>query len=225
MSEKAMQKKPRKLCTSCQRPVVACICRFTVNVDNKIKVIVLQHPDEVLHTKGTVSLLAKSLTKCEVIIGEDFSNNKQFFSVLSEYEALLLYPTEYSQELSYDILNTKKVTKNNKPLCLIILDATWRKAYKMFMLSKLLQTLPQIHLPEKLANSGEYIIRKVAKKNALSSLEACCYGLTFVDFITNVQDNEQCLKMPTHYSGVYQPLINKFKEFNQFQLSFISDVE
>ncbi len=225
MSEKTIQKKTRKMCSSCQRPEVACICRFTIRIDNKIKVVVLQHPDEVKHVKGTISLLAKSLQNCEVIVDESFSNNIQLSYVLNHYQPILLYPSKTSKTLSYDVIYNKEQGVLDKPLCLIILDATWRKAYRMFMSSKLLQTLPQAHLPDELANSGQYVIRKVAKKNALSSLEACCYGLTLVDFIINVQHNDQRLKMPMHYSDIYQPLINKFKEFNQFQLSFIPDIE
>jgi DTW domain-containing protein YfiP len=86
---------------------------------------------------------------------------------------------------------------------LILLDGTWKKAYKMFKLSKNLCGLPQISLPEALASAGQYHIRKVAKKNALSSLEACCYALELFE------KNDK-----------YQQLIDKFVEFNAFQLSF-----
>ena len=114
-----------------------------------------------------------------------------------------------------------QLENSTKELCLIILDGTWKKAYRMFALSENLQSLPQVCLPESLANSGEYVIRKVAKKNALSSLEACCYALALlernpVSYIdSNIVPNVEHLDLHR-----YQPLLNKFSQFNQFQLSF-----
>lgn len=215
----------RALCHQCQRPENACICQFITLVDNNIHVVVLQHPSEVSQTKGTVALLAKSLQSCQVIVGEDFTNDEQLQQVITQYQALLLYPSENSQELSMSLNNlpqshlpqdkqqqdnhqqdkqiSKQTIDGEKPYCLIILDGTWKKAYKMFMLCQILKQIPQICLPESLANSGQYQIRKVAKRNALSSLEACCYALTLLEG-----------------TDKYQKLITQFVAFNQFQLSF-----
>ena len=205
----------RILCHHCQRPKKSCICTFITPVKNNTHVVVLQHPSEVSQTKGTVALLAKSLQFCQVIIDENFTDNEEFLKVLAQYHGLLLYPSDKAQELSGspgDLLKynavarksyIKEVNEQTKPYCLIILDGTWKKAYKMFMLSQTLQQLPQVCLPESLANSGRYYIRKVAKKNALSSLEACCYALSFFET-----------------SEKYEKLLTKFNDFNQFQLSF-----
>jgi len=225
----------RILCQNCQRPEVACVCKFITPIANDIHVVVLQHPSEISQTKGTVTLLANSLHSCQIIVGENFTDNDDLSQVLSQYHGVLLYPSEHAQELSgslkcflqsnalqshyerkYDsvdknepiakpkrkMLNETSIEKT-KSYCLIIIDGTWKKAYKMVMLSKTLQQLPQVCLPESLANAGQYHIRKVAKKNALSSLEACCYALSFFEG-----------------SDKYQKLLTKFNDFNQFQLSF-----
>lgn len=212
----------RTLCQQCLRPSKACICNFITSIENTIPVIVLQHPKEVNHTKGTIALLASSLSNCQIIVGDDFSENEELNEVLSSFNPLLLYPSEHAQELPiltvqqlssplkgnhYDMLSTDKKS------CLIILDGTWKKAYKMLMLSKNLQALAHVCLPEKLANSGEYLIRKVAKANALSSLEATCYALALLDCYDKKQPFSQTLKH-------YKPLLDKFTQFNQFQLSF-----
>ncbi len=229
----------RTLCPNCIRPQNACICSFITPIDNDIHVVVLQHPSEISQTKGTVTLLAKSLLSCQVIIGENFTDNEPFLHVLTKFQGLLLYPSEQAQELSGSVsrlLQQKELQSHSdgnnegnykashesshktshetkqinitlkqqiKPYCLIILDGTWKKSYKMFMLSQTLQQLPHVCLPESLANTGQYYIRKVAKKNALSSLEACCYALGLLE------GNDK-----------YQKLLMKFNDFNQFQLSF-----
>jgi len=246
----------RVLCQQCQRPTKACICQFTVPITNTIPVVVLQHPNEVNHSKNTVALLTGSLAHCQVIVGEDFSDNQALTAILSQYNALLLYPSEQAQVLTLsETVNSqttmpvgKPVTlsensQQSKEMCLIIIDGTWKKAYRMLMLSKNLQSMVHVCLPEELANKGQYLIRKVAKANALSSLEACCYALAILESSVNVNDDiakgvdtsEPALSS-VHNSGLtenkdqnnsqtvdlrgYQDLLNKFAQFNQFQLSF-----
>jgi DTW domain-containing protein YfiP len=248
----------RKLCNRCQRPEKACICAFTSEVENVIKVIVLQHPQEVKQTKGTISLLKNSLTRCEVIIGEYFSeismeqkaekktkvnNNaksniaqseqadtqaadaftasRRLKELLENNHCLLLYPGEQAKVIEPDLVASLTRTQTTesirkKTLCLIVLDGTWKKAYRMFMLSPMLQALTQVTLPESIASAGRYQIRKVTKKNALSSLEACCYALMLIE---NQGQLEAILDKSK--SQNYQKLLAKFDDFNQFQLGFV----
>ena len=214
----------RKLCLSCQRPALACICQFSTPVSNDTHVVVLQHPSEVKQVKGTIALLATSLNSCQVIVGEDFSNNEILSGIVKQYKPLLLYPGEKSKTLSKQLITELKNKDSNdnehnkqrvtKPLCLIILDGTWKKAYRILMLSTNLQKIPQICLPDYLANAGQYHIRKVAKKNALSSLEATCYALAMLDAV------DHSVPVSPEKMGKYQDLLNKFNAFNLFQLSF-----
>ncbi len=212
----------RILCSNCHRPERGCICSFTTEIDNDIHVVVLQHPSEVSQTKGTIALLAKSLRSCQVIIGEDFSNNECFAQVMEQYRPVLLYPGERAKtliddgvrQLSDTLPNMKKSIEKDKPLCLVVLDGTWKKAYRMYMVSSNLQQLIQVCLPDELANSGQYHIRKVAKKNALSSLEASCYALALLE------EASDTFRISPDNAGKYQPLLDKFYQFNQFQLSF-----
>ncbi len=213
----------RILCQQCHRPIIACICNFICKIDNPTSVLVLQHPSEVKQTKGTVALLSRSLCNSQVLVGEDFSQDNEFNAILAHHQALLLYPSTQAQVLSFtknelNSTNANSDEKNKKPRLLIILDGTWKKAYRMFMLSSNLQPLEQVCLPDMLANSGRYLIRKVAKKNALSSLEACCFALALLENelnkkkLNNMESGIDC--------GLYQVLLNKFAQFNQFQLSF-----
>lgn len=215
----------RSLCTQCQRPSSACICSFIVKTENETSVLILQHPSEVKESKGTVALLQRSLTCCRVLIGENFSENLELNELLSCHRVLLLFPGGDAKELSEKYIfdrNTNIEQDENSKTLLVILDGTWKKAYKIFMLSKNLHMLPQVCLPDVLANNGKYLIRKVAKKNALSSLEATCYALAILEGELNdclsiyISDN----KKQVIDCGRYQPILNKFSQFNKFQLSF-----
>lgn len=219
----------RILCLCCQRPKKACICSFSADIANNIHLVVLQHPSEVSQTKGTVALLAKSLQSCQVIVGEDFDKEAHFLQMMQQYQLILLYPGEKAQTLDQHVVtqltSLDKTKLDAKPLCLVILDGTWKKAYRMFMLSTILQQLPQVSLPDHLANAGQYLIRKVAKKNALSSLEASCYALAILEQSTEqiynkTEQGADAQPITPKHAGKYQPLLEKFQQFNQFQLSF-----
>ena len=192
----------RKVCQQCQRPKVSCLCAFVTLIDNKIEVVILQHPSEVQQAKATVPLLSKSLTQCQVIVDEDFSHNEQLNELISRYgqRCLLLYPSEHAIEMKH---LTQDANFDLDNICLVILDGTWKKAYRMLMLSTNLHQLTAITLP---ANTkGQYRIRKTAKNNALSTLEACYH----------------CLKFLENDDKKYQVLIDNFVKFNDFQLSFV----
>jgi len=203
----------RILCQQCHRPKVTCICAFVSKIVNTVPVIVLQHPHEVKQSKGSLTLLANSLNQCTVIVGEDFSENTQLNQLLAQYRkhAYLLYPHEQAITLqktttSTNLVNQPFLLKNDEssanPACLILIDATWKKAYRMFMLSNNLQQLTKLQLPQ--GYQSHYVIRKTSVTNGLSTLEACCYALGLIE------QNE----------SKYLSLIDKFKEFNHFLLSF-----
>ncbi|MBL4940821.1 MAG: DTW domain-containing protein [Colwellia sp.] len=217
----------RNLCLSCQRPVKACICAFFCEINNEIPVLVLQHPSEVKQSKGTVALLQHSLNFCQVIVGENFTEHTGLNEILTQHQVLLLYPGEQAVDVSLvaSFFTQKgKIIEKQKPPLLIMLDGTWKKTYRMFMLSKNLHSLSQVCLPDFLANNGQYLIRKVAKNNALSSLEAVCYALALLEgelTENGITKKRAVATKPSINCGRYQPLLDQFSQFNQFQLAFI----
>ena len=189
----------RTLCQGCQRPLINCICSFCVATENTFPIVILQHPKEVKHSKGSLPLLANSLTQCQVIIDENFTHNETLNDILASKQAFLLYPHE--KALLLEDKNT--VAKlNEQQSCLVLIDATWRKAYRMYMLSKNLHGLPKLQLPA--GYRSLYTIRKTSVKNGLSTLEACCYALSLLE---NNEDK-------------YKALLEGFTRFNEQTLSF-----
>lgn len=200
----------RILCQQCHRPEKACICAFAIKTDNHIHVVVLQHPTEVKQSKGTVALLQQALVNCEVIVGESFDDTDNLSALLSHYgdQIALLYPSENAIELEFsskqrpDTHTGELSIETNNIKCIVILDGTWKKSYRMFMLNPSLHDIQHLVLPSGIESL--YHIRKTKKDGALSSLEACCHALA------RLENNR----------GKYQPLLNNFVKFNQFQQSF-----
>ncbi|WP_286235492.1 tRNA-uridine aminocarboxypropyltransferase [Thalassotalea sediminis] len=190
----------RVICQRCQKPQVSCICQLFVAVDNDIDVIVLQHPSEVKQNKGSVTLLKESLSHCTVIQGEVFSDNAMYQALVTDLsaETALLYPSDkavLANELT--MISAQEATTKVQIKRLILLDGTWKKAYRMYMSNPALHDLNHLTLPDDI--ECMYEARSTKKKGALSTLEAACHALSQLEY--------NAIK--------YQPLLHSFKRFNQ----------
>jgi DTW domain-containing protein YfiP len=164
----------RSFCTECDFLKSRCLCDTLKVIPNNVHLIVLQHPSETKHPLNTVRIMKKSFKEMTVMIGEDFSNNLRLNTLLSEpnNSCALLYPGDDAV-----VLNN---TESHKEIThLILLDGTWRKAKKIFMLSKNLHVLPSIKLA--LETTSDYRIRKAPSDQSLSTLEAATSALNFLE--------------------------------------------
>ncbi|NRA60992.1 MAG: DTW domain-containing protein [Psychrobium sp.] len=170
----------REQCTRCLRAKTACLCHTITPLNSQLSLIILQHPSEVKHAKGTAKIVELSLSSCKIIVGEDFSDNADFNEILnaSDKNTWLLYPAndaisvnELKQQLS---VQTQQA--NLADVQVIVLDGSWKKAYKMYCLNPRLAALPCIGLD--VSNESNYRIRKSSRSDSLSTLEACHALLT-----------------------------------------------
>ena len=164
----------RAFCTECDFLKTRCLCDTLKVIPNNVHLIVLQHPSETKHPLNTVRIMKKSFKEMTIIIGEDFSSEIRLNTLLSEpnNSCALLYPGVNAITLNNSEAN-KKITH------LILLDGTWRKAKKIFMLSKNLHSLPSIKLS--LLTSSDYRIRKAPSDQSLSTLEAATRALAYIE--------------------------------------------
>ncbi|HIJ63105.1 MAG TPA: DTW domain-containing protein [Rhodospirillaceae bacterium] len=56
-------------CAICQKPAELCVCAETEKIDNRIEVLILQHPQEQDKTLGTARLLAHQLSRAQLKVG------------------------------------------------------------------------------------------------------------------------------------------------------------
>lgn len=156
---------------SCLRPVKACICQWVRPVANRVELLLLQHPLEQDHAKGTATLLQLSLQHCRIWVGEVFDPQELATLVVgqsADQSTWLLYPDDHPPAGEGSMA---------PPACrrLVVLDATWRKSRKMLLLNPLLQQLPRLTLSEPPAS--RYAIRKAHQSHQLSTLEASVLAL------------------------------------------------
>lgn len=165
--------KKRAVCPHCEFIRARCLCDTLKLIDNKTQIIILQHPSEMGHALNTVALMKKSFMKMDVFIGEDFSEHLELNSLIEHHQETigLIFPTEKKVELH--TFPKRKLTH------LLFLDGTWKKAYKMYRLSKNLHQLLTFSLvPTK---PGQYKIRSSHFEQGVSTLEATICALLYIE--------------------------------------------
>ncbi len=153
----------RSYCTACLRPQSACICGCVRHVHSNVEVLILQHPAEVLHAKGTARLLRLCLPNSRIVVGEVFddTNLRAMLSAGGKHAALL-YP-------SLDDAPPELGAVGN--LRLVVLDATWQNSRRLLRLNPALHSLPRVAFthPEPTRYSA---IRLAHAPHQLSTIEA-----------------------------------------------------
>lgn len=163
----------RNYCIHCQYPQSACLCAAIKPMLTKTGVIVMQHPSEVDHAKNTVRLMQLVMPSIKVVVGEtadDFKSLKQYLACQAK-PVYLVYPGDNSQTVTQAMAASDAI--------IILLDGTWRKAYKILQSNPWLLDYPALHLEVEYASN--YIIRKAKRPDSLSTLEATALLLSSLD--------------------------------------------
>jgi DTW domain-containing protein YfiP len=169
--------------------------------------LILQHPLEAKHAKGSARLLHLCLPNSHLLIGEVFEQQELATLLHSPDEqrkyTILLYPdTPDDADIAPPTTPIDLTPTSPEELRLVVLDGTWRKSRKMLYANPLLQSLPRLALRD--APASQYLIRKARGAHQLSTLEATCYALM------QLERNE----------AKYAPLLNSFNSFVTQQLLY-----
>lgn len=183
----------RATCPRCLRPLRTCFCALLPRIASDVELVILQHPLEERHAKGTARMLHLALPGSQLLVGETFAAS----AVLSDRRHnVLLYPGAPAAPLA-------GLQSNPAALRLLILDGTWRKTRLLLHTHPFLQTLPRLALSDLPASA--YHIRKAEAGHQLSTLEAACTALS------------QLERQPQRY----QPLLDAFATFVQRYRQFV----
>ncbi|WP_460805655.1 tRNA-uridine aminocarboxypropyltransferase [Microbulbifer agarilyticus] len=162
---------PREICPTCQRPRNMCYCGALVRIPSRIKVLIIQHPQEQKHPFNTGRMAHLCLDSSELVIAETLS--EESLKQLLKPRSALLYPS-----LSW--LPPVAAIEPGSPQGaaleqLVVIDATWRKSKKMLHLQPLLQQLPRVSFSGDM--SSNYQVRKSSMENSLSTIESIALAM------------------------------------------------
>ena len=145
---------------------MTCYCHQIKHYNIDSQIIILQHPTETKHPLNSAKIAELSLDKCKIIIGEDFSDNIELKSILSNNQCALVFPSDEN------VIATSNFKQFDK---FIFIDGTWKKAKKILYMNQKLANLPRLTIDTNL--KSKYKIRKVPKDSYLSTLEAICFTI------------------------------------------------
>jgi DTW domain-containing protein len=175
----------RPLCQTCKRPLPVCYCSALVNIANKVKVLIIQHPLEEKHPFNTGRMANLCLNNSELIIAEQFSDTE--LDTILAIPSALLYPslpwlpeTDKADRAENTVAsNTTENRPKHRIQQLIVIDATWRKSKKILHLNPRLQILTRMSLSGDLKSN--YQIRKTSIADGLSTLESIVKAMAILE--------------------------------------------
>ncbi|WP_421853999.1 tRNA-uridine aminocarboxypropyltransferase [Marinomonas sp.] len=165
-----MKSAKRTHCDDCLFLADQCICQWIPELSTRLTILILQDPKEAQHAKNTVSLLSLGLSSVECISTE---NQDVLMSTLRKIDPAkwrLVFPSD--EAVSIESLEADSAAEIEG---LILLDATWRKAKKLYFTEPLLHAFNAVCFSQ--PPVGQYSIRKSPSVESLSTLEACAYAI------------------------------------------------
>ena len=187
--------KKRALCPECKKAMSACICKYITSIDNQHFIHILQHPSEEKKAIGTARILDLSLQSSKITTAEVF--NESEFDINNCY---LVFPDELAIPAEQFVDNKKQIINAQKQF--ILLDGSWKKAYKLLMLNPFLQKLPKISI--NINQKSAYRIRKSPREDGLSTVEAGYYLLSQLE-----NNNEKFKPLLSAFSNMIDDQIAK----------------
>lgn len=140
----------------------------------RFEVVLVYHPKEIIKPSNTGHVIQRSLPEyTKELIWHRHTLTQQFSELSSDYETVLLYPSEDAIPLEQ---YCKKQGDSQKPIRLVVIDSTWQQSQKIILQSPALQALPKVklvHLPK-----SQYELRKNQKPMGLCTLESVAEALS-----------------------------------------------
>lgn len=156
-------------CLTCRRPQTVCLCEHVYPIKTNTKFVILMHPKEYKKVKiATGRLTHLQLENSEILVDINFSQNKRLNELIRSHNSFVLYPNEESLNLT-EIQEEKPKELTDETL-IIVIDATWYLAKKMYKESKNLHALRSISFAHN--KISEFKIKQQPFPKCLSTIES-----------------------------------------------------
>lgn len=187
----------RAFCYQCHRAKVACLCDRIDKQHNQVKIVVLQHPDETSQAKGSAIIAELGLQQYTCWVGENFTEHQQLTQLIRNQASTtaILFPSDQAVKLQAgEPVDVQGIDT------LLVIDATWRKARKIWQINPQLHQLQCLRLSPEIPS--QYRIRKIPGDAYLSTVESIV----------------EALRLLENRPQSYQPLLDLFAQMIDFQI-------
>ena len=155
-------------CYGCYRPLDRCFCSNIPRIENKTRILILQHMRERFHPFNTARIVRRALSNSDLIA----QHSEQLIDTLSAFDFSsgtgLLYPGDNAKPLD-------DLKPSERPTQLIILDGTWHHAKTLIRDIPKLQSVPRFSFSS--TEPSRYRIRREPHLECLSTIEATVAAL------------------------------------------------
>ncbi|MGM4918141.1 DTW domain-containing protein [Tardiphaga sp. 813_E8_N1_3] len=172
------------VCPHCQKPMPLCICDSITPIDNKIELLILQHPQEQDAALATARVAAQHFKKATVKIGLSWPSLAKALGkpVADPQRWAILYlgsakVTDYETDRDILAIDRKGQAEENQKALLkdiqgiVLLDGTWSQAKALWWRNAWMLKCQRVILgPEKPSLYGK--LRREPRKDGLSTIEA-----------------------------------------------------
>lgn len=170
-------------CPRCLKPAELCVCEGIVPIDNKIELLILQHPQEQDRALGTARLTAMHFKNATLKIGLSWPSLSKILgrTVDPARWAILYLGSSKVAELETDrdiaVIDRKGQLEDSQTAILkslegiILLDGTWSQAKALWWRNAWMLKCRRVILgPSRPSRYGK--LRKEPRRDGLSTLEA-----------------------------------------------------
>jgi DTW domain-containing protein YfiP len=160
-------------CESCQLAQFACICPWRPSLSARCEFVLLMHRDEVFKPTNTGRLIADVMpAQTHVFCWSRTEPDADLVALLNDERrrCVVVFPAEAATTAATPREVITELPDDNKLTTFILLDGTWKQSGRMFHLSRWLERVPCVQLPEALVRG--YAVRKSHQEHYLSTAEA-----------------------------------------------------
>lgn len=168
-----------KRCDACLLAPQSCLCDWQPTLGTDLGICLIMHPLEPLKPTNTGRLIADCLPETFAFVWSRTETDPALTQLLADpqWQPYIVFPGEYAQP-GQQVVNElpSRDGAARRPL-LIILDATWTQARKMFRKSPCLAGLPILSLHTE--QLSRYRLRRSCREEHLCTVEvaAACLAL------------------------------------------------
>jgi DTW domain-containing protein len=172
-------------CQHCQLAIKACICNWRPEAQISCEFVLLMHREELFKPTNTGRLIADIFpAQTRAFCWSRTEPDAELLVLLNDPRRinLMVFPEDTSGDSTPTAVTLEESfaqLHQDKIITFILLDGTWKQSGRMFHLSRWLDNIPCVSLPDVATKS--YAVRKSHLDNYLSTAEAAALCLDLVD--------------------------------------------
>jgi DTW domain-containing protein len=190
---------PATACPQCHKPTALCVCDGIVPIDNKVSVLILQHPQEQDRTLGTARLTALNLRDATLkvglswpslakILGRNVDPHRWAVLYLGSVKAVSLAP---EREIVF-VTRKGDLERDQDRLLrdiegIVVLDGTWSQAKALWWRNPWMLKCRRVVLgPRHPSRYGR--LRREPRRDGLSTIEATAMLLARLEHRPEIEE-------------------------------------